>query len=86
MAFMGDGKTAFKIVQKLFLQHAAPLRGFILCLLGDREAANDLFQEVFVTVSRNAEPFLPERSFLAWARGIARNKVLEHYRKRQRLP
>jgi RNA polymerase sigma-70 factor (ECF subfamily) len=78
--------SATETVQRLFLQHAAALRGFLLGLLADRDAANDVFQELFLTVTRNAGQFRPDGSFLAWARGIARNKVLEHYRKCRQLP
>lgn len=81
----GDSSTT-EMVQKLFLQHAAALRGFILGLLADRNTANDVFQEVFLTVTRRAEQFRPEGRFLAWARGIARNKVLEHFRRCRHLP
>lgn len=73
-------------VQRLFLQNAAPLRGFILGLLADRGSADDVFQEVFVTATQRAADFRPEASFLAWARGIARNKVLEHYRRSRSGP
>ncbi len=83
---METDASAVEAVQKLFLQHAAPLRGFILGLLAERDAVNDVFQEVFLTVTRNAGQFRQEGNFLAWARGIARNKILEHYRKCQRRP
>ncbi len=83
---MENDAAAVESVQKLFLQHAAALRGFILGLLAERDASNDVFQEVFLTVTRNAGQFRRGDNFLAWARGIARNKVLEHYRKCQRLP
>lgn len=73
-------------VQQLFLQHAAALRGFILGLVGDREAAGDVFQEVFLAVTRSAARYDPGADFLPWARGVARNKVLEHFRKSRRLP
>lgn len=83
---MANESSATEIVQRLFLQHAAALRGFILGLVGDHEAAGDIFQELFLTVSQRAEQFETNGNFLAWARGVARNKVLEHYRKRSRLP
>lgn len=83
---MTDSTVATETVQKLFMQHAAPLRGFILGLLGNREEANDVFQEAFLAATRSADTFRPEGNFLAWARGIARNKVLEHFRKSRRLP
>lgn len=83
---MKNDLSATESVHALFLEHSAAVRGFIYGLLGDREAAKDVFQEVFLTVTRRAEQYRPEGSFLAWARGIARNKVLEHYRSRRRTP
>jgi RNA polymerase sigma-70 factor (ECF subfamily) len=83
---MRKKSSATEAVQELFLQHAAALRGFILGLVGDRSAAHDVFQEVFLTVSQRAADYRPHDSFLAWARGIARNKVLEHCRRCRRLP
>ena len=68
----------------LFLQHAATVRGFVYGLVADRASADDVFQEVFLTVVQRSSDFRPDGNFLAWVRGIARNKVLEYYR-RQRL-
>src|SRR5438445_9579847 len=68
-------------VQRLFLRHAGLLRGFILGLLPDHNLAEDVFQEVFLTVTRKAAEFRPGTNFLAWVRSIARLKVLECVRK-----
>jgi len=73
-------------IQKLFLQNAVALRGFILGLVRQPEAADDVLQEVFVVVSQQAEAFRPDGSFLAWARGIARNKVFDYYRRNRSAP
>jgi RNA polymerase sigma-70 factor (ECF subfamily) len=67
-------------VQKLFLRHASLLRGFILGLLPDANQADDVFQELFVTLTRKAAEFQPGTNFVAWARSVARFKVLEHCR------
>ena len=73
-------------IQTLFLQHAAAVRGFVLGFVADRAAADDIFQEVFLTVARREADFRRDGNFLAWARGIARNKVLEHYRRQRAKP
>lgn len=72
-------------VQRLFLQHASALRGFILGLLPDFDQAEDVLQEVFVTVSEKAGEFQSGTGFYAWACAIARRKVLEHCRRNRRL-
>lgn len=75
-------------VERLFLQYAASVRGFVYGLVTDRATADDVFQEVFLATVRSSRDFRPDGNFLAWVRGIARNKVLEHYRGRrnQALP
>ena len=72
------------MVQRLFVQHAAHLRGFIVALLPDLAQVDDVFQETFLTVSAKAEAFDPERDFLAWACGVARLKVREAGRRAAR--
>ncbi len=69
----------------LFLRHAQAIRGFIVCLAaGDQGLADDVFQEVFLVVSRRAQDFRPDGDFTAWVRGIARNKLLAVLRQRSR--
>ncbi|HTL52199.1 MAG TPA: sigma-70 family RNA polymerase sigma factor [Planctomycetota bacterium] len=68
-------------VQRLFLRHSSLLRGFILGLLPNFDAADEVLQEVFLTVTNKAADFKLGTDFLAWARAIARMKVLEQCRK-----
>ena len=73
-------------IESLFLQQAATVRGFVMGLMADRAAADDVFQEVFLTVTQRGADFRRDGNFLAWVRGIARNKVLEHYRRQRTTP
>src|SRR5262245_61669721 len=73
-------------VQRLFLRHSGLLRGFILGLLPDHNRAEDVFQEVFLTITRKAQDFRPGTNFPAWARSIARLKVLEQLRASRGAP
>src|SRR4051812_41613851 len=79
-------QQAVEEVQRLFLRHAGVLRGFILGLLPDHNHAEDVFQEVFLTVTRKADEFTPGTNFLAWARTVARLKVLEAWRASRSSP
>lgn len=72
--------TAVETVQRLFLRHAGPLKGFILGLVPDLNAAEDVFQEVFLTATAKAAEFREGTDFAAWTRAIARFKALELYR------
>jgi RNA polymerase sigma-70 factor (ECF subfamily) len=69
-------------IQRLFLQHADRLRTLILILLPDPIAADDVLQDVFMTLTARSTEFEIGTNFLAWARTITRFKVLE-YRKRR---
>jgi RNA polymerase sigma-70 factor (ECF subfamily) len=71
-------------VQKLFLAHSDILRGFIRGLVPKQEAVEDIFQELFLTLTSKAGDFQLETNFVAWARAIARLKVFEQYRQLKR--
>jgi RNA polymerase sigma-70 factor (ECF subfamily) len=79
-------RSSVEEVQRLFLRHAGLLRGFIIGLLPDHNRAEDVFQEVFLTVTRKAHEFRSGSNFLAWVRSIARLKVLEQCRSAQGGP
>ena len=83
---MTANNPAQPTIETLFLQHAAAVRGFVRGLVPNRAAADDVLQEVFLTVTRRGADFRGEGNFLAWVRGIARNKVLEHYRRQRKVP
>jgi RNA polymerase sigma-70 factor (ECF subfamily) len=59
---------------------------FIRRMLGSAsaDAADDLHQETWISISRNAAAFDPRRaSFRAWLFTIARNKVWDHFRRQK---
>lgn len=71
-------------VQLLFVRHEGAIRALVRALQPSLADADDVMQETFLTVSRKAATFEPGTNFLAWACGIARLKVLENLRQRQR--
>lgn len=73
-------------VQRLFLQNMTVLEGFVLGLVPDYPAAQDILQEVFLTATQKADEFVPGSNFLAWARTIAKYKVLQHFERRRGEP
>ena len=55
--------------------------------LGDSSLAEDLVQDVFISVWRNAKSFDPSRaSFATWIHRIARNRATDFDRKRRARP
>jgi RNA polymerase sigma-70 factor (ECF subfamily) len=69
-------------VQQRFVRHQGALRAYLLALCSDFSLADDVLQEVFLTVSARAAEFDPQTNFPAWARSIARFKFLEACRHR----
>jgi RNA polymerase sigma-70 factor (ECF subfamily) len=57
---------------------------FLVRLTGDRQAAEDIFQETFLQVHISADTFDPTRRFKPWLFTIAANKARDLLRKRVR--
>lgn len=79
-------RSAFD-VDAAYAEHAGPLFAFALNSLGDRGAAEDALQEVFVRAWRAGERYGSERgSVRTWLFAIARNVVVDAHRARARRP
>lgn len=68
----GDGRAFAELVERF--QHR--IYAFCRRMIGDPEEAEDLAQDVFLTVYRNAAEFRGESSFATWIYRIARNQTL----------
>jgi RNA polymerase sigma-70 factor, ECF subfamily len=66
-----------------FYDHAAGevFRYLARALLGDRAAAEDLTQETFAAVVIAARSGRPEALTMPWVMGVARHKLVDHYRR-----
>lgn len=66
---------AFRLVYRLT---AAKLFGICLRICGERKAAEDVLQDVFLTIWTRADGFDPARgSAIAWLATIARNRAID---------
>lgn len=61
------------------------LQGYCLVLMHNWSDADELFQRTATVLWECFADWDPQRSFALWARGIARNQALKHYRERRRL-
>ena len=71
-------------VQSLFVEHIVLLKRYVLSLLPNPSEAEDVVQEVFLTVTAKANDFQQGTNFKAWLLAIARFKVKEQARQDRR--
>ena len=63
----------------LYRRHQAPLFRFALRMSGNSWAAEEIVQDVFMTLIREPNKFDPERGTLgAFLYGVARNRIMKH--------
>jgi len=67
----------------LFLRHQRRIFGFILTVLPDPDAADEVFQETSLILWSKAERFDPTGDFVRWAVGIAVNVIRNRRAKRR---
>jgi RNA polymerase sigma-70 factor (ECF subfamily) len=69
-------------MRALYREYGSELYGFAVSALRDRGLAEELVQEVFTRVWRNAASFDSGRaSFRTWLYGIARNAIIDQTRR-----
>lgn len=66
---------------ELWMDAQPSVMSFILASVPQIHDAEDLLQQAAVDVATNFERYDPSRPFVAWALGIARNKMRAHFRK-----
>lgn len=77
-AFKKGDPRAFEALLK---RHEKPVFNFCLRMIGNREAAQDATQEVFLKVVRNAKKWERNAKFTTWLFTIARNHCIDALRK-----
>ncbi len=70
--------------QLLLERYEGELFNFLFHTTGDRQAAEDLFQETFLQVFTNLDRFRPEGRFRPWVYTIAANLARDEMRRRRR--
>jgi RNA polymerase sigma-70 factor (ECF subfamily) len=80
-AYLDGDRSALR---ELIRRYRVELLHFLTRFLGDRAAAEDVFQETFLQVHLSAETFDASRRFKPWLFAIAANKARDHHRKHRR--
>jgi RNA polymerase sigma-70 factor (ECF subfamily) len=69
--------------ETLFREYESSIFGLIYGLVGDRETAADLTQEVFLKASAAFDRHRPVEPLRDWLAGIAKDHILDYFRKRK---
>ena len=72
--------------RQLVARYERELYAFLARFLGDRTAAEDIFQEAFLQVHQSGHSFDPTRRFRPWLFTIAANKARDLMRSQARRP
>lgn len=81
--YLQGDEAALEILVNHYLK---PIYGFIFHLVGNAAEAEDLTQEVFVRMWRNLKKFDMEKKFKSWLFAIAKNAVIDYWRKIKAIP
>ena len=77
-AYAAGEMTAF---EALYGRYRAPLYRYILRQVGDAATANDLYQGSWEKIIAARGRYRPSAPYRAWMYRIARNHVIDHYRR-----
>jgi RNA polymerase sigma-70 factor (ECF subfamily) len=67
--------------ETLVNRHRRQVYNFVYKMVGRAEAAEDIFQETFLRVLKNAHTYTPRAKFTTWCLQIARNLSLDHFKR-----
>ncbi len=81
--YLDGDDDAFRLLVE---RYERKLYAFLVRMTGDPHLAEDVFQQSFLNVARNAAAFDRRASFSSWLYRIARNAALDALRRRARRP
>ena len=73
----GDAEALGELLQR----HKSALYGYLLRLTGRRDAAEDIFQDVFLKLVRDPSAYGQRGKFRPWLFTVARNAAMAHFRR-----
>ena len=79
-----QGVASMRELAGLWVQSQSVISAYITANVFDLHHAEDLVQEVAKIVAENFASYDRRHSFVSWALGIARNRILKYYRTRAR--
>jgi len=75
-------------LESLIKRHQRKIFSSIMILVRDKEMAEDVFQDTFIKVIKTLKSgnYHEEGKFLPWVIRIAHNLVIDHFRRKSRMP
>src|SRR5450631_4792032 len=70
--------------EALYRRHEIRVWRYLVRNVGNRATADDLMQEVWFAVARDAARYRPSAGFTTWLFTIAHNRMIDHIRARRR--
>jgi RNA polymerase sigma factor (sigma-70 family) len=71
-------------IEEIYAALGATVRSYLQRMVG-HDDADDILQRVFYEVWRHNRRYDPSRSLTAWVLGIARNRAIDHLRRRRNI-
>lgn len=83
--YLSGNNDAFETLLSRYKQR---IFSFIYSKIKDRDLADDIFQETFIKVIKTLKKgmYNDEGRFLSWVMRIAHNLIVDHFRRKQRMP
>jgi len=75
-----------KAFEALVKRYTNVMYRFVFSYVKNQQAAEDVTQEVFVKVWRNAKKIDKNKSFKSWLYAVAKNSALDYLKKKQSVP
>ena len=71
--------------EKIYQEHIRQVYGYLYSILGNVQDAEDISGQTFLVVYESMHRFKGTGSVKAWIFRIARNKAMDHFRKRKKI-
>lgn len=81
--YQNGNVAAFEI---LYNRYSSKVYGYLKKRIRDEEAANDIYQKVFLKLHENREKFDPSQLFAPWLFTMTRNLLIDWYRSKKEIP
>ncbi len=70
-----------RALEEIMKRYKTPIYSYLLKMVGNRDSANDLFQEIFLKFIKSIGAYNEEKKFANWIYTVARNTAMDSFRK-----